>query len=292
MEGRNQKKLSIRYAPIASIKPYPRNARTHSKRQIKQIAESIKTFGFTNPVLTDASGMIIAGHGRVEAAKLLGISQVPTIPLAELTEDQIRAYILADNRLAEKAGWDESTLAIELQYLLTVDLGFDVTMTGFEVPEIDLIIQEAATKPSADEEFDLTPAGPAITRLGDLWQLGKHRILCGNSLKDAAYTHLLNGRKADVVFVDPPYNVAIDGHVSGNGSIQHREFQMASGEMSEEEFVRFLTTSLGLLARHSKIGSVHYVCMDWRHTGELLVAGRFESLFKIDHSRLRVANIS
>jgi hypothetical protein len=128
--------------------------------------------------------------------------------------------------------------------------------------------------------------------LGDLWQLGKHRILCGNSLKDAAYTHLLNGRKADVVFVDPPYNVAIDGHVSGNGSIQHREFQMASGEMSEEEFVRFLTTSLGLLARHSKIGSVHYVCMDWRHTGELLVAGRFESLFKIDHSRLRVANIS
>jgi DNA modification methylase len=266
--------LSVTYRPVTALAAYPRNARTHSKRQIRQIADSISAFGFTNPILIDAGNTIVAGHGRLLAAQLLGMTDVPTIRLESLTETQIRAYVLADNKLAEKAGWDESILAIELQHLLTIDLGFDVTVTGFEVPEIDLIIRDATSKPSADDELESAPAGPPMTRPGDLWQLGKHRILCGNSLEEAAYTRLMNGRKADVVFVDPPYNVAIDGHVSGNGSIQHREFQMASGEMSEEEFVRFLTTSLGLLARHSKIGSVHFVCMDWRHTGELLAAGK------------------
>jgi len=149
-----------------------------------------------------------------------------------------------------------------------------VTVMGFEIPEIDLIIQEATIKPSTNEELELPAAGPAICHLGDVWLLGNHRILCGNSLEEAGYTRLMKGCKADIVFVDPPYNVAIDGHVSGNGSIRHREFQMASGEMTQEEFVRFLTGCLGLLACHSKVGSVHYVCMDWRHTGELLDAGK------------------
>jgi DNA modification methylase len=275
--------LSIVDRSIDQLKPYTQNARTHSKQQIRQIADSIQAFGFTNPILVDKQNTIVAGHGRWRAAALLGMKHVPTICLETLTEDQVRAYILADNKLAERAGWDESILAIELGHLLTVDLGFDVTVIGFEVPEIDLIIQGTATKPGEEEVLDPVPQGPAITQPGDLWFLGKQRILCGTSLHQDSFTKLMNGRKADVVFVDPPYNVAIDGHVSGNGSIQHREFQMASGEMNEEEFVRFLATSLGLLGRHSKVGSVHFVCMDWRHLGELLAAGKqsYDSLLNL-----------
>jgi DNA modification methylase len=268
-----QEELSIVYASIDSLHPYGRNARTHTKRQIKMIADSIKTFGFTNPILTDGNNTIVAGHGRVEAAKLIGMTKVPTVRLENLTQDQIRAYVIADNRLAEKAGWDGSILAIELQHLVTVDLGFDITVTGFEVPEIDLILQQAEVKPDADDAFE-APSGPAISQPGDLWLLGKHRIYCGNSLDEQSYQKLMKGLKADAVFVDPPYNVAIDGHVSGNGSIHHREFEMASGEMTEKEFVEFLSVSFGLLVQHSKPGSVHFACMDWRHAGEILAAGK------------------
>jgi hypothetical protein len=197
----------------------PTNARTLSKRPIRQIADSISTFGFINPILIDSRDTIIAGHGRMRAAQLLGIDQVPTIRLEALTEDQIRAYVIADNRLAENAGWDESILAMELQHLLTVDLGFEVNITGFEVPEIDLILDRAAGKLDPEDVAEPIPSGPAVTRQGDLWMPGKHRILCGNSLEENSYVRLIEGRKADVVFVDPPYNVAIDGHVSGNGSI-------------------------------------------------------------------------
>ena len=264
--------LSIVYRPVDSLNPFTRNARTHTKHQIKLISESIKTFGFNNPILTDESNTIIAGHGRVEAAKLIGMTKVPTVRLENLTPDQIRAYIIADNRIAEKAGWDESILAIELQHLVTVDLGFDITITGFEVPEIDLILQQAEVKPDADDTFE-TMAGPAVSLRGDLWLLGKHRIYCGDSLDEQSYQSLMKGLKADAVFVDPPYNVPIDGYVSGKGSIHHREFEMASGEMTEKEFVDFLSASFGFLVRHSKPGSVHFACMDWKHADEILAAG-------------------
>jgi len=246
------------------------------------IAESIKAFGFTNPILTDENNTIVAGHGRLSAAQLLGIDRVPTIRLEKLSEDQIRAYILADNKLAEKAGWDESILAIELQHLMTVDLGFDVTITGFEVPEIDLILQHTDSKPNTDDVFK-EESGTAVTCLGDVWLLGKHRIVCGNSLHEASYLKIMDGRQADAVFVDPPYNVAIDGHVSGNGAVHHREFEMASGEMTETEFFEFLCSSFGLLVRHSKPGSVHFACMDWRHAGEILAAGKrsYDSLLNL-----------
>lgn len=275
--------LSVVNQSVTKLSPYARNARTHTKQQIRQIADSIQAFGFTNPILVDKQNTIIAGHGRLHAAQLLGITRVPTICLENLTEDQVRAYILADNKLAEKAGWDESILAIELGHLLTVDLGFELTITGFEVPEIDLIIQGASCKPDADEDPEPLPQGPPITRLGDLWLLDKHRILCGNSLESDTFARVMSGRKADVVFVDPPYNLPINGHVSGNGSIQHREFEMASGEMSEEEFTHFLTTSLQLLAQYSKTGSVHFVCMDWKHIGEVLSAGKqtYDSLLNL-----------
>jgi DNA modification methylase len=282
METTSFEDLAVIYKPPMVLTPYPRNARTHSKRQIRQIADSIKAFGFTNPILTDGNGMIIAGHGRVEAAKLLRLKEVPTIRLENLTEDQIRAYILADNRLAELAGWDNSILAIELQHLISLN-DFDVTVTGFDVPEIDMILGEAGTESDKGDLFDVDETAVAVSEPGDLWQLGEHRVLCGSALQLESFGFLMAGQTADEVFVDPPYNVAIDGHAGGHGSIHHREFAMASGEMDQEEFVAFLTSSLRLLAKHSTEGSVHFVCMDWRHAEELLTAGKrtYESLLNL-----------
>ncbi|MGH9614979.1 MAG: site-specific DNA-methyltransferase [Bryobacteraceae bacterium] len=273
----------IIYRPIEKLTPHSCNARIHSKHQIRQIAESVKVFGFTNPVLIDHKNTIIAGHGRVAAAKLLGIKKVPTIRLESLTDNQIRAYVIADNRLGEKAGWDKSILAIELQHLTSLDSDFDVTVTGFEIAEIDLIIEGASEKQDKDDVFDLASTSHPVTQTGDLWLLGKHRVLCGSSLEATSFKVLLGTRKAGLIFIDPPYNVTIDGHVCGNGAVHHRDFAMASGEMNECEFVAFLTTSLRLLARHSANNSIHFVFMDWRHMGELLAAGRqiYDSLLNM-----------
>jgi DNA modification methylase len=275
--------LLITYQRIEKIKNNPCNSRTHSKRQIRQIADSITEFGFTNPVLLDRSNTVIAGHGRVAAGKLLGMSEVPTIRLENLSPDQARAYVIADNRLAEKAGWDTSILAIELQNLLTIDSNFDVTITGFEIPEIDMLLTAPDSKPDPDDDFEVTEMLGAVTRPGDVWQLGRHRVICGNSIEEDSFSILFGRKRAAVVFADPPYNVEIEGNVSGNGSVRHREFKMASGEMSELEFVSFLTSSLRLLARYSVSGSVHFLCMDWRHMGELLSAGQevYDSLLNV-----------
>jgi DNA modification methylase len=264
--------LTITYQPTSVLRFCEHNSRTHSKRQIQQIAASIRSFGFINPVLTDGNNMIVAGQGRVEAAKSLGIDRVPTIRQENLNPDQIRAYIIADNRLAEKAGWDKSILAIELQHLVTIE-DFDATTIGFETPEIDLLLAEPNDQPDTDDVFELSDDSQVITLPGDLWQLGRHCIYCGSAVRRESYAMLMDRQQANVVFTDPPYNVPIDGHASGKGKVRHRDFQMASGEMDEFEFVTFLTTSLGLMARHSTDGSVHFVCMDWRHIGELLEAG-------------------
>jgi DNA modification methylase len=266
--------LAVEYRSLSGLKPYSQNARTHSKHQIKQIAESIRAFGFTNPVLINSNSRIIAGHGRVKAAEFLGMEQVPTIRLENLTEDEIRAYVLADNKLAENAGWDKSILTIELQHLLNIETEFDITVTGFEIPEIDLLLSPGEDAADADDLFEVEEGSEAITRPGDMWRLGKHQILCGNAIEQASYSSLLDTKRAAVVFIDPPYNVVIDGNVCGKGAIRHREFRMASGEMSGAEFTSFLTVSLKLLASHSKVGSVHFVCMDWRHVDELLTAGK------------------
>jgi DNA modification methylase len=268
------RELSIEYQPLTALKPNSHNSRTHSKRQIRQIADSIKRFGFTNPILVDSATRILAGHGRCEAAKLLKIDRVPTISLEDLTPDQIRAYVIADNRLAEKAGWDDSILAIELQHLLNLE-NFDVCITGFEIPEIDLIIEQSASEQKSEpSEVIEIQGGPAVTRSGDVWTLGTHRVICGSSLQESTFTELIGPRRADVAFTDPPYNVHIGGNVCGKGSIRHREFAMASGEMNQAEFVTFLSASFRLLARFSKPGSVHFICMDWRHMSELLEAGK------------------
>ena len=260
---------------IDLLKPYPRNARTHSKKQIKQIAASIERFGFTNPVLVSDRGEIIAGHGRVAAARLLGRKTVPTLSLSHLSDAERRAYVLADNKLAMNAGWDKEILAIELQAL--VDLEFDVELTGFSLAEVDLAIDEAneASIEGPLEPEDAVPAvtGEPVTRMGDIWHLGRHRLLCGDTRDVAAMDQLMGGERADLVFTDPPYNVAIDGNVCGLGSVKHREFAFASGEMSQGQFTTFLAETLGNIARVMRDGAIAYVCMDWRHMGELLAAG-------------------
>src|SRR6266436_8290095 len=195
LEEEDAVQLAITYRAVTDLKPYPRNARTHSRKQLKQIAAAIKEFGFTNPVLIDESDQIIAGHGRVAAAKLLGLAEVPTLQLSHLSPLQKRAYILADNRLAEKAGWDKEILAVELQGLLAD--GFEVVLTGFEAPDIDVILDAAVdTKSDRRGDDNVPAAGPAVTQAGDLWLLGPHRIFCGDALEGASYDNLLEGRKA------------------------------------------------------------------------------------------------
>jgi DNA modification methylase len=266
----------IEMIQVDRLTPYAGNARTHSKAQIRQIAKSIQRFGHTNPILIDDRGQIIAGHGRVEAAKLLGIESVPALRLSHLSAADKRAYVIADNRLAEKAGWDRELLAIELQAL--VDLEFDVELTGFEMGEIDIILSDSdeAKDEAAGPEDDVPDPLPdrIVSRLGDIWILGKHLLLCGDARDQAAYEQLLTGDKAELVVTDPPYNVAIDGHVSGKGSICHREFVMASGEMTKEAFTEFLTDVFGCLANNTTAGSIHYTFMDWRHVDEMMAAGK------------------
>jgi 16S rRNA G966 N2-methylase RsmD len=267
--------LQVQHRLIADLKPQRRNARTHTPKQIHQIAASIKEFGFTAPVLVDPNGTILAGHARVEAAQQLGMERVPTILIDHLSEPQKRAYVLADNRLAELAGWDTELLALELQHLTEIDLDFEVEITGFETGEIDVLIEGLAAAP---DETDILPdvdeTSPPVSRVGDLWLLGEHRLLCGDARDPAAYETLMAGESAQMVFIDPPYNVPIDGHVCGSGRVKHAEFVMASGEMSEPEFTAFLETVLHHLAGNSVVGSIHFVCMDWRHAFELLTAGR------------------
>lgn len=256
------------------LKPYARNARTHSKKQIRQIARSIKAFGFLNPVLIDSEHMVIAGHGRVEAAKELGLESIPTLCIEHLTESEKQAYILADNKLAQKAGWDQELLKIELQNLINNDIEFDLTLTGFETPEIDIILHVGDNPPTNQDELLEMANIPSRVRNGELWRLGKHYVYCGDALQEESFEVLMQGGKADMVFTDPPYNVPVDKHVCGSGKITHSEFAFASGEMSADQFTVFLQSSFSHLAKYSADGSIHFVCMDWRHVAEITSAAK------------------
>ena len=265
------KGLKIDYYTCDNLKPYKNNPRTHSAKQIRQIANSIKEFGFTNPILIDGSQNIIAGHGRVDAARLLGLKTVPTINLSYLSDVQKRAYIIADNKLAENAGWDFELLQSEILTISEMDLNFDLTLTGFEVSEIDKFL----SPDEVDEMYNQIPESPVVpvSKLGDVWHLGDHTIFCGDATDKQSYDRLIDFDVAQAVFTDPPYNVKINGHVCGNGKTQHDEFKMASGEMSEAEFTHFLQSVLCNLKLFSADGSLHYICMDWRHMKELITAG-------------------
>jgi DNA modification methylase len=271
-------RLEVVYRPIAELKLDPKNPRTHSQHQIDQIACSIQAFGFCVPVLIDRHGRVIAGHGRVLACQQLGWREVPTICLEHLTEAQARAFMLADNKLTENSSWDEQLLGEQLKFLAEVDLDFSLEATGFELAEIDMWIEGLASAPDGKEDpADAVPEtteGPPVSQTGDLWILGPHRLVCGNALEEACYHVLMNRKRAAMVITDVPYNVPIEGHVSGNGRVRHKDFMMASGEMSEAEFTSFLLKACTLLARYSMEGSIHFLHMDWRHLQELLAAGR------------------
>jgi DNA modification methylase len=268
--------LAIEQIHISALKPYARNARTHSKKQVRQIADSIEAFGFNNAVLISNDNEIIAGHGRYEAAKLLKLPTIPCVRLGHLTPEQRRAYILADNKVALNAGWDAELLAIELQELSALE--FDIELTGFTLPEIDIIFDAAKTadpEQDQDQGDDIPPVPKVpITRLGDVWQLGRHRLVCGDARDASAYDALLGDEEAGLIFTDPPYNVPIKRNVSGKGKVRHDNFTLAAGELSAAEFRLFLETSLGRAAARCRDGAIAYVCMDWRHMDELLVAGR------------------
>jgi hypothetical protein len=258
--------LEVTYLRTASLKPDPRNPRLHSDKQVRQIAQSIESFGFNVPLLIDNEQKVIAGHGRLLAARKLGWDTVPAIRLSHLTESQRMAFLIADNRLTENSSWDERMLGEQLKILSELELDFDLEAIGFEVPEIDLLIDGLNTVPEADPDDRLPDvSGSATTVSGDLWQLGKHRVLCGNSLIRGDYERLMDGAKADLVISDPPYNVVIDGHATGLGKVRHREFGMASGEMSSAEFTDFLRKTMTAARDHSATGSLAYYFMDWRH---------------------------
>lgn len=271
-------KLTIEYIDISQIKPYPSNPKIHKNKQIQQIVNSISEFKFNNPILIDENNEIIAGHGRLLAAKQLGITEIPAIKLLHLTDAQKKAYRIADNKLTENGEWDFDLLKLEFAEIESLALDFSLDITGFDMADIDVILDSSLVDKEVklDEKTNAIPCIPEneiVSKEGDIWQLGKHKIICGDSLDKSTYERLMEDKKADMIFTDPPYNVKVDGHVCGNGKFKHKEFAMASGEMSESEFQNFLANSFTLMKEFSKNGSLYYICMDWRHIKEIITAG-------------------
>jgi DNA modification methylase len=259
---------------IGALKPFPKNPRRHPEAQIAALMKNIRRV-WTIPILIDENETILAGHLRLEAAKRLGMTEVPTIMIAGLSENEKRAVVIADNRLPEQAVWDFDLLREHFKELIEYD--FDVELTGFSTGEADLILDgnTAQEQPdAADDVSTFAVDGPAISKQGDLWRLGRHLLLCGSSLDPRPYEHLLQGHLAQMVVTDPPYNVPIAGHAMGRGKIHHRNFQSAAGEMSPEEFTCFLGQFIRHAITFSRDGSIHYIFMDWRHLPELLNAAR------------------
>ena len=265
----------IEHLPIADLKPNPRNARRHPTKQLHQIAASIREFGFNSIVVIDEDGVILVGHGRVEAARLASLTTLPVLRITHLTAEQKVGFSLADNKIALNSDWDMEQLTLLWRELSAMELNFDLEVTGFETAEIDLLIDGPTVSTKADPS-DIVPEtqSEAVSRLGDLWQLGQHRLICADACDKAAYTQLMDGDQARVVFADAPYNVPIDGHVGGLGAIKHREFKMASGEMSPAEFQQFLKTVFANMAEVSIDGALHFICMDWRHMAEVMGAAQ------------------
>jgi DNA modification methylase len=268
-------KLEVLYRPVVDLSTNPSNARRHSKKQIDKIAASIRSFGFNVPLLVDDRGQLIAGHGRLAAAQRLGLAEVPTIEITGLSDAQVRAFAIADNRIAELSDWDEAILAAEFEELLKLGEGldFEIVDTGFEIGKIDQLVS-SAKEPQPEVEEVLEPdAVPRVARLGDLWQCGRHQIFCGDARDPDSYRLLMGAERADMVISDPPYNVPINGHVSGLGKTKHREFVMAAGEMSDREFDNFLEAACIPMRDYSRDGALIYLFMDWRHIAGLIAMG-------------------
>ena len=273
-QGRLPRGLTERivWHSVDDLKPFPGNPRQHPESQIAGLMKSIRKV-WTIPILIDETGTILAGHGRLEAAKRLGMNEVPTVTIAGLSAGEKRAILIADNRLPEKAVWDFDILRGHFKDLIDID--FDVELTGFTTGEIDLVLDGQPGKlDPADDLSGLPLDAPAISKMGDRWELVRHHLMCGDALRGDDYQRLLGGEVAQMIVTDPPFNVKIHGHAMGRGTIRHREFKVASGEMSDAEFTAFLGEFIRLAVRHSQDGSIHFVFMDWRHLPELLSAAR------------------
>lgn len=264
--------LSPELVPLQDFKPLGRQTHKHSPKQIRKLADSLDRFGFVLPILVDADGRVVAGWGLILAARKLGLPKVPAVRITDLSEADLRLLRLSLNRLAEDSSWDREMLSLEFSEILELNPQIELKASGFEIGEIDSVLYDNGV---AEEDELPTIANDAqpVTKLGDLWILGEHRLLCGDSLCPESYPRLLGSDKAEVMFADPPYNVPIGGHVSGLGSVKHEEFAMASGELSSAEFTLFLEASLHLAAANSVDSAIHFVCMDWRHQHEILTAG-------------------
>ena len=265
--------LKVELRPLAAVRPAKRNARTHSEKQIEQIASSIRQFGFTNPIIVNDEGMIVAGHGRHAAAKLLGMADVPVIPIHDLDPAELRTYALADNRIAQNAGWDAEVLRIEFEELNALELSFDLEITGFSTTEMDQLLVITPEEEKLEKLPEVDKKQTCGVERGDVWILGNHRLLCGDSRSPASFAMLMGDGRARLVFSDPPFNVKINGHVGGLGKTKHAEFAMATGEMSKAEFTGFLESAFRNAADVSMDGAIHYQCMDWRHVEEMMKAG-------------------
>jgi DNA modification methylase len=268
--------LKVKFVPISRPKPYGWNARTHSSTDIAELAMSVTTFGWTNPIVVDGNDIVIAGHARLAAAKLLRLKRIPVIQIEDMSEAQVRAYRLADNKLAAKAGWDNGLLKVELTELIELAPEFEIaSATGFSMGEIDLIMGAAAkTENVADVADESDSIGSPVSKRGDFWKVGPHGLLCGDALDRSDHERLMDGQKAELVVSDPPYNVNIAGNVSGLGRRKHREFIMGSGEMNAVQYIEFLSGAFKQMAESSVSGTLIYLFADWRHLGETLAAGK------------------
>jgi len=279
----SKKIRKIKKKAVGSLRPNPKNVRRHSPGQIKALANAIRQFGFTNPILVDGGGLVLAGHGRLEAANLLGLEQVPVIELNDLSQEEARAFAIADNKLGDRSSWDWDLLKVELGELASLDLDLDVSLTGFEIGEVDALLGQT---PVSEEPVPEPETGkPPVSQLGDLWELGCHLLLCGDALNPESYKRLLGKEMAALAFTDPPYNVKIQGGVVGKGKVKHGNFAMASGEMTPDQFVAFLAGFLHETANVCRSGALLYICMDWRHMDELLAAAKTAEL---EHKNLCV----
>ena len=270
--NRDAPPLFVEYVATSLIKPYGKALRPIRAKHLAAVMGSLKTFGFVAPIVIDDNNVVVDGHALVVAAERLGIERIPVVRLGHLSPELVNACRVALNKLAEGGRWDEQAIKLEMIEIAPILLTHDIEIEamGFSMAEFDLMMSSPPEVEPPDDDVIETDAS-SISVLGDLWLLGNHRLLCGNALENDAYVRLMDGRKARMAFCDAPYNLKVEGVISGLGQVKHREFAMASGEMSRPEFIAFLTTYMKNCAAHSVGGAVHFACMDWRHILELSI---------------------
>jgi DNA modification methylase len=264
--------LTPRLVPEAECKPLGRETRKHPPKQVRKLAASLRRYDFVYPILIDADGRVVDGWALVLATRHLGLNEVPAVTVTDLSEAELRVLRLALNRITQDAEWDQEALSLEFSETLELDPRIEVEFTGFEGGEVEALLPGN----DLDQEDDVPPINPGrlpVSRAGDVWNAGEHRVGCANALEAESFDRVLGGDKAEMMITDPPYHVRVEGHVSGLGAVKHHNFAMAPGELTAAEFKEFLKTSCGHAARRSVDGAIHFVCMDWRHQCELIAAG-------------------